>query len=161
MAKAEWGTKRQCPNCGAKFYDLNKPHPFICPKCGHSFEADILLKPRKAKLELKDAAPAARIRDDDEADTEEVDAEEEEILDEDEAEPPELDEVPLLADDETELDEDGVPIKRDEAVEGLDEDDLVIEGDDDIDEALIEDDDLDDEEVADMIEHADDDKDLP
>lgn len=159
MAKAEWGTKRQCPSCGAKFYDLNKPHPFICPKCCHSFEADVLLKPRKAKLELKDAAPVARALDGEEADTEEVDVDEEDG-DEDEAETPELDEVPLLADDEVELDEDGLPIKRDEAVEDLDEEDLVIEDGDDIDEALIEDEDLADDEVADMIEHADDDKDL-
>ena len=33
MAKPELGTKRQCQNCGAKFFDLNKD-PIICPKCG-------------------------------------------------------------------------------------------------------------------------------
>ena len=32
MAKAELGTKRQCANCSAKFYDLNKD-PIVCPKC--------------------------------------------------------------------------------------------------------------------------------
>jgi uncharacterized protein (TIGR02300 family) len=32
VAKAELGTKRLCPNCSAKFYDLNKD-PIVCPKC--------------------------------------------------------------------------------------------------------------------------------
>ena len=36
VAKVELGTKRQCQNCGAKFFDLNKD-PIICPKCGTIF----------------------------------------------------------------------------------------------------------------------------
>ena len=36
MAKPELGVKRQCQNCGAKFFDLNKD-PIICPKCGTVF----------------------------------------------------------------------------------------------------------------------------
>ncbi len=37
MAKPELGTKRQCQNCGAKFFDLSKD-PIICPKCGTVFQ---------------------------------------------------------------------------------------------------------------------------
>jgi len=37
VAKAELGTKRVCPNCGAKYYDLNRD-PIICPRCGTQFE---------------------------------------------------------------------------------------------------------------------------
>ena len=37
MAKPELGTKRICPNCGAKYYDLNRD-PIICPRCGTHFE---------------------------------------------------------------------------------------------------------------------------
>ena len=37
MAKPELGTKRQCQNCGSKFYDLQKD-PIICPKCGTVFQ---------------------------------------------------------------------------------------------------------------------------
>ena len=37
MAKPELGTKRQCQNCGAKFFDLNKDL-IICPKCGTVFQ---------------------------------------------------------------------------------------------------------------------------
>ena len=46
MAKPDLGTKRQCANCGAKFYDLNKA-PIVCPKCETVFVA---------------AAPTARAR---------------------------------------------------------------------------------------------------
>ena len=42
MVKAELGTKRTCPSCGSKFYDLLKS-PIICPKCGVSFIAAALL----------------------------------------------------------------------------------------------------------------------
>ena len=37
VTKAELGTKRICPNCGAKYYDLNRS-PIICPRCGTQFE---------------------------------------------------------------------------------------------------------------------------
>ena len=37
MAKPELGTKRQCQNCSAKFFDLNKD-PIICPKCATVFQ---------------------------------------------------------------------------------------------------------------------------
>ncbi|MEE8622478.1 MAG: TIGR02300 family protein, partial [Alphaproteobacteria bacterium] len=32
MAKPEWGTKRTCPHCGARFYDLRR-ETIVCPKC--------------------------------------------------------------------------------------------------------------------------------
>ncbi|MGC2783444.1 MAG: TIGR02300 family protein [Roseiarcus sp.] len=37
MAKLELGSKHQCQNCGAKFFDLNKD-PIVCPKCGTVFQ---------------------------------------------------------------------------------------------------------------------------
>ena len=37
MAKPELGIKRICPNCGAKYYDLNRD-PIVCPRCGTHFE---------------------------------------------------------------------------------------------------------------------------
>ena len=61
MAKPELGSKRQCVNCGAKFYDLNKD-PAVCPKCGTAFHATALSRV---------AAPAvARTAPADEEDTE-------------------------------------------------------------------------------------------
>ena len=38
VAKPKLGTKRICPNCGTRYYDLEKD-PIICPKCGTRFEA--------------------------------------------------------------------------------------------------------------------------
>jgi uncharacterized protein (TIGR02300 family) len=37
VTKPELGTKRQCQNCGAKFFDFNK-RPIVCPKCGTAFQ---------------------------------------------------------------------------------------------------------------------------
>ncbi len=37
VAKPELGSKRQCQNCGAKFFDLNRD-PIVCPKCGTIFQ---------------------------------------------------------------------------------------------------------------------------
>ena len=42
MVKAELGTKRTCPSCAARFYDLMK-NPITCPKCGATFMAEVLL----------------------------------------------------------------------------------------------------------------------
>jgi len=45
VAKAEWGTKRRCLSCAAKFYDLNRS-PIECPKCGAAFQIET---PRQAR----------------------------------------------------------------------------------------------------------------
>ena len=37
MPKAEWGLKKYCPSCEAKFYDLNRKPP-VCPICGAEVE---------------------------------------------------------------------------------------------------------------------------
>ncbi|MFM8799114.1 MAG: TIGR02300 family protein [Tagaea sp.] len=52
MAKAEWGLKRTCQSCGARFYDLQRS-PISCPKCGAEYDPEALLKSRRGK-----AAPA-------------------------------------------------------------------------------------------------------
>jgi uncharacterized protein (TIGR02300 family) len=54
VSKPEWGTKRICPNCGARYYDMRRD-PITCPKCGAPFDAESLVKNRKARA----AAPAA------------------------------------------------------------------------------------------------------
>lgn len=41
MAKSELGTKRLCPNCGAKYYDMFRD-PVICPKCGALFATGVV-----------------------------------------------------------------------------------------------------------------------
>ena len=39
MAKPEWGKKRTCQNCGAKYYDMLKEPP-TCPKCETVFQQE-------------------------------------------------------------------------------------------------------------------------
>lgn len=60
MAKPELGLKRQCQNCGAKFFDLNKS-PIVCPKCAAVFTAAPTRAPARAAapVEEDEAAPAA------------------------------------------------------------------------------------------------------
>lgn len=50
MAKPELGTKRLCPSCGSKYYDLDR-NPIVCPKCGTVFTAAAV------QLRAKAAAP--------------------------------------------------------------------------------------------------------
>ena len=55
MAKPELGMKRQCQNCGAKFFDLNRD-PIVCPKCGTTFQAVALSRaPARAAAADEDA----------------------------------------------------------------------------------------------------------
>src|SRR5215470_11452114 len=46
VAKPEWGAKRICPSCGARYYDLHRD-PIICPKCGTQYDPEALLKTRR------------------------------------------------------------------------------------------------------------------
>ncbi|MFO1058384.1 MAG: TIGR02300 family protein [Dongiaceae bacterium] len=47
MAKAEWGTKRTCQSCGARFYDLQRT-PATCPKCGTVYDPQAASKSRRS-----------------------------------------------------------------------------------------------------------------
>ncbi|WP_082130304.1 FYDLN acid domain-containing protein [Kiloniella spongiae] len=53
MSKPEWGSKRTCLSCKAKFYDFKKS-PIVCPKCGT--ELDLTAKSGRPKQSAK--APA-------------------------------------------------------------------------------------------------------
>ena len=63
MAKPEYGMKRICPNCGSKYYDLNRS-PILCPKCGANFDPVAAMKARPAAVadeedDLEDELPVA------------------------------------------------------------------------------------------------------
>ncbi len=47
MAKPEWGTKRLCRSCGARFYDLRRD-PIVCPKCDAAADPEPAGKPRRS-----------------------------------------------------------------------------------------------------------------
>src|SRR3954463_7512772 len=107
VAKPEWGTKRICPSCGTRYYDLMRD-PVVCPKCSTPFDPGAFLKARRARP----AAPVERelepvgaedIDPDAEAEeTETVEEEEEEGVPLEEAE----EEEEELIEDASELGED-------------------------------------------------------
>ena len=128
MAKPEWGTKRICPNCGARYYDLQKDPP-VCPSCGTTFDPEALLKSRRARPapveEVVKKVPAES--EDDEEAIEAGEAELEEVDDEaavddleEDADEPVQEEDDVLLEDASELgDEDDMGEVVD--VEGDDE----------------------------------------
>lgn len=77
MAKPELGTKRTCPSCGAKFYDLHK-NPIECPKCEHSFiteQQKLAQEAERAAAEEAKVAAAAAKKAADEKDESEIESE--------------------------------------------------------------------------------------
>jgi len=56
VAKAEWGTKRACPHCGTKFYDMMKS-PIICPKCEKVVEPEAPTRSRRSSAQAKAVVP--------------------------------------------------------------------------------------------------------
>jgi uncharacterized protein (TIGR02300 family) len=84
MVKPEWGTKRTCPKCSTRFYDLGKEDPVHCIECGTDFTPDPVLK-SKQPLAFE-PAPAAKEKpeksDDDLAADDLVDEDEEPSADE-------------------------------------------------------------------------------
>ncbi len=105
MADPALGTKQICPNCTAKFYDLNK-HPAHCPRCQFEFDQEEVVRTRRSRV--RTTAP-----DYEDADEEAEDqVKDKAASDEDEEEPevvtPEIDEVvaddTLIADEDEDLD---------------------------------------------------------
>lgn len=47
MVKPEWGTKRTCPKCGARFYDLQAEDPVTCISCGTAWVPEPILKSKQ------------------------------------------------------------------------------------------------------------------
>src|SRR3954452_7951708 len=98
VAKPEWGTKRICPSCGTRYYDLMRD-PVVCPKCATPFDPEAFLKSRRTR-------PAAPVEKELEpVGAEEIDAD----LETEEAEP-------------AEEEEEGVPLEENEEEEELIED---------------------------------------
>jgi len=47
MVKPEWGSKRTCPKCGERFYDLTKDEPVECIECGNKWYPEPVLKSKQ------------------------------------------------------------------------------------------------------------------
>ena len=71
MVKPEWGTKRSCPKCGTRFYDLGKENPVSCIECSESWYPEPVLKSKQPipfeEIEKEDKAKVedADLADDD------------------------------------------------------------------------------------------------
>lgn len=137
MANPELGQKQVCPNCQAKFYDLNR-RPAHCPKCGTDFDPEEALKLRNRR-----GRPAGYPADDeaeDQVKDKKVDGDEDE---EEDVKTPEIDEEghePILTpDDEDEAVVD--PTEESGMGEAVEDDDVLADDDDDDSVPFIEDED--------------------
>ena len=67
MAKPEWGTKRTCPKCGTRFFDLTKDEPVTCIACAYAWNPEPVLKSKQPmpfeEAQKPDAAPDADLSD--------------------------------------------------------------------------------------------------
>ncbi len=63
MEKPEWGTKRTCPKCATRFYDLGKDEPINCINCGVSWFPEPVLK-SKQPLPFEAAKPEVEVEKD-------------------------------------------------------------------------------------------------
>jgi uncharacterized protein (TIGR02300 family) len=96
VAKTDWGLKRTCQACGARFYDMGRDAP-ACPKCGTKFDPEAVLKSKRAtKAVAEKAPPAAKVKpkpkpkpedeeveivaDEEVVEAEDAEAEEEEVI---------------------------------------------------------------------------------
>jgi uncharacterized protein (TIGR02300 family) len=95
MVKPEWGTKRSCPKCGTRFYDLGADEPVVCIECGNQWSPEPVLKSKQPipYEEEKKAEP-------EEADADLADPELEDIEDIDEDEDSPDNDVDLPGDDD-------------------------------------------------------------
>lgn len=125
MAKPEWGTKRLCPNCGTRYYDM-RHDPIVCPHCGAAFDPEALLKTRRTRAAPAVAQPAAEeeLEPDlsgDEAATEETEADVPNESEEDEETEGEEEEEEEVLEDASELGEDEDDMA--EVIENVDDED--------------------------------------
>lgn len=87
MPNPEWGVKRTCATCRARFYDLNRD-PIVCPKCGAELDITVLLKPKRVKPAAKAAATKVAAKDVDVIDDDddiEVEIDDDDLDDDDDA----------------------------------------------------------------------------
>jgi uncharacterized protein (TIGR02300 family) len=111
LAKPEWGTKRICPSCGTRYYDLMHD-PVVCPKCATPFDPEAFLRSRRSR-------PAAPVeRELEPVSGEDIDAD----LETDEAEADEADEDEVVPSEDAE--EEDEELIEDASELGEDDDDM-------------------------------------
>ncbi len=120
MIDKNLGTKRLCPACHAKFYDLNKS-PAVCPKCGEEFVPKPILPSRQEQVEAAsqtqvESPPAVETVVEDVAEdvAEAVEDVPEVALEEAEDTPVDPEDGPFLEDDASVEDIIDAPVEKDE-----------------------------------------------
>lgn len=93
MVKPEWGTKRTCPKCSTRFYDLGTENPVHCIECGNEWVPEPVLKSKQPMPFEADRSPAKEKTNDKDLGAEDLE------IDEDE-EPSADDEVDLSTGDD-------------------------------------------------------------
>lgn len=139
LPKAEWGTKRMCASCGARFYDFARSE-VLCPACQAPYDLEQASRVRRTRMGAKAVA---------ETEDEEVKSQTAKDTSEDEEDEEEHE---FVADEEGEAEIDGDIVKTaPEKAEATSDDD---DDDSEEDESLIEDaSELgDDDDVNDVIE---------
>lgn len=117
MPRPELGTKRNCPACAARFYDLDR-QPIQCPKCGEQFEPEILLKPRRQRAAKVEEPKPQTAEEKEEAELKEVEDAENAEVDDDENEIKEIDlENPTISSDDDDDNGDDEPKSTDTPLE--------------------------------------------
>jgi len=110
LAKPEWGSKRICPSCGARYYDMMRD-PVVCPKCSTPFDPEAFLKSRRTRPAApveKELEPVGAEEIDADLETEEVETTEEEgeegvPLEENEEEEELIEDASELGEDEDDM----------------------------------------------------------
>ena len=85
MASSSLGVKRHCQSCGKNFYDLDKT-PIVCPHCQTTFDPEVLLKSSRVKAVVQPIANASEAKNDKDSDadlTEDFDADNDDIENDD------------------------------------------------------------------------------
>jgi len=80
MTKPEWGIKRLCANCSARYYDMKKVPP-VCPSCSTTFDPEALLKSRR-RMVAAEAPVAAKVKkvEADEVEVDDIEVEDDEVV---------------------------------------------------------------------------------
>jgi uncharacterized protein (TIGR02300 family) len=82
MVKPEWGTKRTCPKCATRFYDLGHEDPVHCIECGTEWIPEPVLKSKQPMPFEAVAEPKEKPDEDLEAEDLAIDEDEEVSADE-------------------------------------------------------------------------------
>jgi uncharacterized protein (TIGR02300 family) len=101
MSKPARGTKRVCPSCGARFYDLNRT-PIVCPVCQSIYQ---VTPPPPPSRRWERAQPAKARK-----------------VEEQEADAPVLEGPEIVSLEEAEEGTSEVPIEENEEIAGLSDD---------------------------------------